>query len=158
LLLPGTPPSLRYYQPSTSLTVKAGATREGRDVKIQHWYMGLAVFALGACGGGGGSSGPPPPPTGNTPVPAGGITVVNNSFNPNAKTVTAGTTVQWAWNSCTGGYEGDICVAHSVTFDDGITSPIQERGSFSRTFNTAGTFDYHCQTHGTAMAGRVTVQ
>ena len=121
----------------------------------KHWYVGVALFTLGACGGGGSSG--PPPPTGNTPVPTGGITVANNSFSPTAKSVTTGTTVQWAWNSCTGGYEGDVCVAHSVTFADGVTSAIQERGSYSRTFTTAGTYDYHCQTHGASMAGRVTV-
>ena len=129
-------------------------------MNIRHWYIGMAVFALGACGGGGGgsSTGPPPPPTGNTPPPTGGVEVRNNSFSPSSKTVTPGTTVQWAWNSCVGGYDGDVCVAHSVTFDDGVTSPIQERGTYSRTFSAAGTYDYRCQTHGTAMSGRVTVQ
>ena len=132
----------------------------GSDVKIKHWYVGFAAIAIAGCGGGGGgsSNGPPPPPTGNTPVQSGGISVTNNAFSPSSKTVTPGTTVQWSWNSCSGGYEGDICVAHSVTFDDGVGSPIQERGSFSRTFTAAGTYDYHCQTHGAAMTGRVTVQ
>lgn len=128
-------------------------------MKMNHWYVVCAAVALAGCGGGGGGSqGPPPPPTGNTPVPAGGITVQNNSFSPSTKVVTPGTSVEWAWNSCTGGYDGDICVAHSVTFDDGVSSPIQERGTYSRTFSAAGNYDYHCQTHGTAMAGRITVQ
>ena len=129
-------------------------------MKINHWYVVFAAVALAGCGGGGGggSQGPPPPPTGNTPVPSGGITVQNNSFSPSAKTVTPGTAVEWAWNACIGGYEGDVCVAHSVTFDDGVSSPIQERGTYSRTFATAGVYDYHCQTHGAAMSGRITVQ
>ncbi len=126
-------------------------------MKIRHWSMRLAVVALAACGGGGGGSNGPPP-TGNTPPPTGGISVTNNSFSPSAKVVAPGTSVQWAWNSCTGGYDGDICVAHSVTFDDGVTSAIQERGTFSRTFAVAGAYNYHCQTHGAAMTGRVTVQ
>lgn len=124
----------------------------------KHWYMAFAVMALASCGGGGDSGGPPPPPTGNTPPPAGGVTVRNNSFSPSTKAIAPGATVQWAWNSCVGGYEGDECTAHSVTFEDGITSPTQERGTYSRTFATAGTYEYHCLTHGSAMTGRVTVQ
>lgn len=124
---------------------------------IKHWYMGFAVMVLIGCGGGG-NSGPVPPPVGNTPVPTGGITVSNNVFSPSAKNITVGVTVQWAWNSCTGGYEGETCVAHSVTFNDGTTSPIQERGSYSRTFGAAGTYDYRCATHGAAMTGTITVQ
>ena len=121
--------------------------------------VGLAVMALAACGGGGGdSNGPPPPPVGNTPVPSGGITVQNNSYSPSAKTIAPGATVEWAWNSCVGGYEGESCIAHSVTFDDGVSSSLQERGSYSRTFATAGTYDYHCISHGAAMSGRITVQ
>lgn len=129
-------------------------------MRIKRWYIGLAVISLVGCGGGGGGTDPNPPPSGNTPAPTGGITVSNNSFSPAAKTVAAGATVQWAWNSCTGGggYEGETCVAHSVTFDDGTTSATQERGSYSRTFGAAGTYDYHCATHLAAMTGRVTVQ
>jgi len=127
-------------------------------VTRKHWYIGFAVMALASCGGGGDSSGPPPPPVGNTPVPDGGITVMNNSYSPTAKTIAPGASVEWAWNSCVGGYDGESCIAHSVTFDDGVTSPVQERGSYTRTFATAGTYDYHCLTHGAAMSGRVTVQ
>ena len=128
---------------------------------MKNLCVGLAVIALAACGGGGGdSNGPPPPPQGNTPAPTGGITVQNNSYSPSSKTVAPGTTVEWAWNSCvsSGGYDGEICTAHSVTFADGATSSLQDRGTYSRTFATAGTYDYHCTSHGTAMTGRITVQ
>lgn len=124
-------------------------------------FVALAVASLSACGGGGGSSGPSSnnPPPGNTPPPAGGISVNNNSFSPSTKTVTAGSTVQWSWNSCSGdGYGGQLCASHSVTFDDGTTSPTQEQGTFNRTFNAVGTYNYHCSIHGTAMAGTITVQ
>jgi hypothetical protein len=128
-------------------------------VTTKYLYIGFAVMALASCGGGGGdSSGPAPPPVGNTPVPSGGITVMNNSFSPTAKTIAPGASVEWAWNSCVGGYDGESCVAHSVTFDDGVSSPIQEKGTYRRTFATAGVYDYHCQTHGAAMTGRVSVQ
>ena len=121
----------------------------------------LAVIGLAACGGGGGggSQVTSPPPTGNTPPPANGITVTNNAYSPGTKTVAAGTTVTWAWNTCTGdSYSGQTCVSHSVTFDDGSTSPTQEQGTYSRNFATAGTYNYHCAVHGAAMAGSITVQ
>ncbi|MFL5496926.1 MAG: plastocyanin/azurin family copper-binding protein [Gemmatimonadaceae bacterium] len=125
-------------------------------------FVALAVVSLYACGGGGDSSTAPKTPAGNTPPPSNGVSVTNNSFSPTSKVVVGGTTVTWAWNSCTGGdpyYGGtETCVAHSVTFDDGTTSPTQDKGTYARTFNTAGTYAYHCSQHGTAMAGSITVQ
>jgi plastocyanin len=121
----------------------------------------FAIASLYGCGGsGGGSTGPANTGGGvNTPPPAGGITVSNNSFSPGTKTVAVGTAVTWAWNSCTGDpYYGQTCVSHSVTFDDGTTSATQDQGSYVRTFNAAGTYNYHCSIHGTAMSGSITVQ
>jgi len=123
-------------------------------------FVALAIASLSACGGGGYSSSPPStPPTGNTPPPSNGISVQNNMFTPGSKTVAVGSEVKWAWNSCTGdAYSGQTCVSHSVTFDDGATSPTQDQGTYARTFNTAGTYNYHCSIHGAAMAGTITVQ
>jgi plastocyanin len=114
-------------------------------------FVALAVASLSACGGGYSSSAPPNNGGVNTPPPVGGITAT--------KTVAVGTTVQWAWNSCTGdAYSGQICVSHSVTFDDGTTSATQSQGTYNRMFGTAGTYPYHCSVHGTAMSGSITVQ
>ena len=81
-------------------------------------------------------------------------------MRPATKTVTVGTAVQWSWNTCD--YDpygsGTTCVSHTVTFDDGTTSPLQDKGTFNRTFDAAGTYNYHCTVHGTAMSGTVTVQ
>jgi plastocyanin len=87
------------------------------------------------------------------------VTVSNNNFTPDQVTVARGATVTWQWNSCTGdGYGGQICTSHSVTFDDGGPSAsLRSDGSFSRTFSTAGTFNYHCTAHQT-MTGRVVAQ
>jgi plastocyanin len=128
-------------------------------MKARNACIALALVSASACGGGGGGDQTTGPPAGNTPPPAGGISVTNNAFSPSTKTVTAGTTVRWAWNTCTGGdgYGGNqVCGSHNVTFDDGIASPTQEQGTFSRTFNAAGTFNYHCTVH--PMSGIVTVQ
>lgn len=121
--------------------------------------ISLALISAAACGGGGYGE-TTGPPVGNLPAPAGGISVTNNAFSPASKSITAGTTLTWTWNTCSGGgiYGPTTCVAHSVRFDDGTTSATQEQGSYSRTFNTAGTYPYHCVVHGASMAGTVTVQ
>jgi plastocyanin len=128
----------------------------------------LVSLCVPACGGG--SSGPTgtgsqnPPPTGQPPgqqPPSGNtnaITVKNSGFDPAATTVNAGTTVTWTWDSCRDdGYGGTECTDHSVTFDDGPTSPTQSKGTFSRQFSAAGTFGYRCRSHA-AMTGQVVVR
>ena len=120
----------------------------------KHVWITLALSSAAACGGGDDATGL------NTPAPPGGISVTNNAFSPAAKTIPAGTTVTWAWSTCSGGdiYGPETCVAHGVNFDDGTNSPTQEKGSFSRTFSTPGSYPYHCAVHGAAMSGSVTVQ
>lgn len=119
----------------------------------------IAVASLFACGGSGDSTAPVNHGV-NTPPPVDGISVNNNSFSPATKIVAVGTTVKWAWNSCSNDpyAGGQSCVEHSVTFDDGTGSATQDQGTFSRTFNAAGTYNYHCSIHGAAMAGSITVQ
>jgi len=123
-------------------------------------FVILAVASLYGCGGGGGGTTTSPTNNGvNTPPPADGISVSNNMFTPGTKTVAVGTAVKWAWNSCSGdSYSGQTCVSHSVTFDDGIASATQDQGTYTRTFDVAGTYNYHCSIHGTAMSGTITVQ
>src|SRR5690348_16261393 len=99
--------------------------------------VALAVAGLAACGGGGGGGTTvtsPPPGGNNNPPPSNGVTVSNNSFSPANKAVAVGSTVQWSWNACTGDvYSGQTCTQHSVTFDDGATSPTQDQGTYLRT-------------------------
>jgi len=122
----------------------------------------LAPLSLAACGGGSGPTGtsnnnPPPnqPPAGST---SSTITVRNNRFDPAATTVNVGTTVTWAWDSCNDdGYGNSTCTTHSVTFDGASSSGAKSSGTWSRQFDTAGTFNYHCSQHA-AMTGSVTVR
>ena len=132
-------------------------------MRTRNVCIALALISASACGGGGDGATNPPPPSGNTPPPAGGISVQNNLFSPSSRTVTPGTSVTWSWNSCTStgdpyGGGGEVCIDHGVNFDDGTSSPTQDKGSYVRKFNTAGVYNYHCAIHGTAMAGVVTVQ
>ena len=126
--------------------------------------VALAALTLAACGSSGGTEPPPPPPpTGGGPVGGTGVTVTvsNNDYSPDPVSVSAGTTVTWRWNSCSGdGYGGQVCAFHSVTFDDGGPSASPKNdGSFARSFASAGTFTYYCTSHGrAAMSGSVVVQ
>jgi plastocyanin len=128
---------------------------------MKGFFVMLAVASLTACGGS--STSPRTTSNGvNTAPPAGGVSVNNDAFSPATKTVAAGASVQWAWNSCTGGDPyggGQTCVEHSVTFDDGSSSSVlQSQGTFNKTFPTAGTYTYHCQVHGSmGMTGTITV-
>jgi plastocyanin len=122
----------------------------------------LCVAAL-ACGGGGSASGGGPTGPSQSPDPVNSSTtslaVENNRFSPGRDSVPVGSTLHWAWDSCSGdGYGGQTCTSHSVQFDDGgPSSSIQSSGSFSRTFATAGVFTYHCAVHGAAMTGAIKV-
>jgi len=131
------------------------------------------AVALTACGGSGDSTSPsganttPTPPTnpGNTSpggVATNSVTLTEAAFSPSNISINVGTTVTWEWNTCTGdGYGGySSCVSHSIVFDDGsgIASATQSTGTFSRAFNTAGTFKYHCAIHGQSMSGQVVVK
>lgn len=135
-------------------------------MEMKKFALGFGVAMLMACGGGGGdspgySTGPSTPPTNSSPPPGSGngsVTVVNNAFNPADVIVAPGSSVTWHWNTCDNGYPAQSCVAHSVTFDDGTASPTQESGTFTRTFATAGTYNYHCAVHGALMTGSVKVQ
>jgi plastocyanin len=127
------------------------------------------AFLIAGCGGGGGGGSNVTGPGGNTTT--GGTTgtgtnaiVISNTadagqYSPPATTVAKGTTVTWTWSTCDMNYGGgQTCVAHSVTFDDGATSDTQDHGTYSRTFTTAGTYNYHCAVHGNAMTGKIVVQ
>lgn len=130
--------------------------------------VSLMLMVCVACGGSGSSSNnqsnlPTDPSgggsnTGGTTSHSLSVTVTNNAYAPGATTVARGSTVSWTWNACMSGGYGDECTAHTVTFDDGISSILQDKGTFSRMFDKAGTYQYHCQVHGSAMSGTVTVE
>lgn len=88
------------------------------------------------------------------------INVGDDFFFPNKVTISAGQTVRWTNN-------GDL--PHLINANPGtekcrpvsneaFNSPTLSPGDvLERTFNTPGTFAYHCEFHGCAMKGTITV-
>ncbi|MFM9105252.1 MAG: ScyD/ScyE family protein, partial [Chloroflexota bacterium] len=112
------------------------------------------LMAPGGCAGG--QSGAPADPAAPAPAPGGPGQTVNvevpagqDAFSPQTLTVVAGTTVVWTNN------DDD---PHTVTTDDGsvASGPIAKGATFSHTFDTPGTWAYHCEFH-PAMTATVVV-
>jgi plastocyanin len=78
------------------------------------------------------------------------VSIMNFAYDPSPVEVAVGDTVTWTNNDS---------VPHTVTSSDGsIQSGTMQPGqSFSYTFETAGSFDYHCEFHPN-MSGQVVVQ
>lgn len=98
------------------------------------------------------NSSPTAPPVGGQNT----VTMQNTAFSPQSITVTVGTTVTWTNkdpfpHTVTSGTPG----SPDGMFNSGNIAP---NGSFSHTFNTAGTFHYYCTIHQPNMTGTVIVQ
>jgi plastocyanin len=76
------------------------------------------------------------------------VSIVDFGFSPGTVTIAVGDTVRWT---------NDGAVAHTTNgagaWDSGTMGP---EATFSRTFDTAGTFNYVCGIHG-SMTGMVIV-
>jgi plastocyanin len=78
------------------------------------------------------------------------VTVVDDSFDPDQRTIAAGGTVTWTWSGTTN--------QHNVTFASGTNSATQAAGTFMRTFAATGSFPYQCTIHGASMSGTIIVE
>ncbi|MCL5407224.1 MAG: cupredoxin family copper-binding protein [Patescibacteria group bacterium] len=87
-------------------------------------------------------------PTTVTSVGSNTISIKNFSFNPSELTVTKGTEVTFINNDST---------THTVTFADFKSSDLKPGDNFKHTFDTTGTFDFHCSIH-PQMKGKIIVQ
>ncbi|HEV7454244.1 MAG TPA: cupredoxin domain-containing protein [Candidatus Saccharimonadales bacterium] len=87
----------------------------------------------------------------NNPNPTDQVKIENFTFSPVAITVKKGTTVTWT---------NKDSAAHTVTADKGEQGPasgsLQQGGTYTFTYNTVGTFAYHCNFHAN-MTGSVVV-
>jgi plastocyanin len=116
----------------------------------------LALFAFG-CGQSSSPSSPisPTNPEGTNPPNLLTVTIKNGVFSPNPVMVKVGQTVNWL-NSDT--------IVHSATdpgvFDIGNISPTSAHSDKGDgvTFNTVGTYNYHCAIHPNETASVVVTQ
>ncbi len=76
------------------------------------------------------------------------VSIKNMAYNPSSLTVKKGTKVTWT---------NDDVIPHTVTGSTGgpSNSDLEPGKSYSFTFDTVGTFNYHCVFHG--FTGVVTV-
>jgi len=89
-----------------------------------------------------------PPPSGNEPN---AVIIKDFAFSPSTLTVNAGATVTWT---------NQDSAAHKVTSDSGTeldSASFSQGQTYSHTFSTPGTFEYHCGIH-TSMKGKVVVE
>jgi plastocyanin len=105
----------------------------------------LIAFVLAACGS-------KPAPTSLPPVTASAplsgnvdVAISGYAFSPATLTIKVGTIVKWM---------NQDTVGHTVVADDKSFSSgnLNQGDSFSFTFNTAGTYAYHCSVHSNMKA------
>lgn len=116
----------------------------------------VVALASGACGGGD-DAGDARDDSGGSEDHGGGhedgeaaatVKLKPAVFEPNKTTIKVGESVKWEW-------EGGV--QHNVN-GDGFKSELQKKGTFSHTFDEAGTFAYKCDVHPTTMKGTVVVE
>ena len=113
-------------------------------MKRKHFFIGMIIMALvtffAAC-----EKDDDNMMNDNSPT----VYMKNSVFSNTNLVIKTGTTVKW---------QNDDTMIHTVTADDGSfnSGDIQPGGSFSRTFNTTGTFAYQCTLH-PGMVGVVVV-
>jgi plastocyanin len=118
------------------------------------------MLSVAACGGYAApptstAPSPAPAPTAggvvsSVAIPGGAETLGNRAYSPDSLSVATGSTVTWT--------NTDV-IAHTSTSDGNAwnSQTILPGGRFSFTFQTAGTYTYHCTIH-PGMVGTVMVQ
>ena len=85
----------------------------------------------------------------NSTASSSGVTITSSAYSPASLTIVNGSTVTWT---------NDDSTAHTVTTEDGSinSGDIAPGSSYSKTFMTTGTYNYH-DAHNTTMTGVVVV-
>lgn len=76
------------------------------------------------------------------------VAIQGYAFQPQSVTIDKGGSVTWT---------NQDTVAHDVKFSDGESPDLKKGGTYSKTFDKAGKFDYICEIHPT-MKGTVIVK
>jgi amicyanin len=87
-------------------------------------------------------------PTAQTTAQTGQVTIKDFAFGPSSLTVKKGDTVTWT---------NQDSAPHQIAGTNFKSEMLSNGGTYSFTFNEAGTFDYHCSIH-PLMKGTVVVQ
>jgi len=77
---------------------------------------------------------------------------LNGTENPAVDTIAVGGVVTWTW---VGANNHSV---HSTGSPSFTSSSIIASGTYSFTFNSAGTYQYNCAVHGNAMTGQIVVK
>jgi plastocyanin len=103
----------------------------------------VSGFATLSCGGGSKKAETPTPATPQAQQAS--VNIKDFEFVPSKVTIKVGGTVSWT--------NGGSSV-HTITADDGRfdSGDVQKGKTFSRTFESTGTFSYHCSIHPTMKA------
>jgi len=111
-----------------------------------------ALALVAACSGSAtptGSNGSPPPPGATL------VSIQDFTFSPASVTIKVGQTVSWTNH----GPSNHTTTSDAGAWDSATLSA--SGGTFSKTFNTAGTYPYHCKIHPPAtypgFTGTITV-
>lgn len=78
------------------------------------------------------------------------VSIQSSAFYPASQVISKGTIVKWTNND---GMDHTV-TSNSAVFDSGNISSTQ---TYSYTFNTPGSYPYHCTIHGVSMSGTITV-
>jgi plastocyanin len=88
------------------------------------------------------------------------VNMINSAFIPEVILIAAGTSIHWV-------NADDI--PHNVTSNPGTlgcdpsssenfdSGTVESGGTYDHTFNTPGSFSYHCEIHGCLMSGIINV-
>ena len=122
--------------------------------------LAVTLVILAGCGGSSGTtgsgstggssgSGSTGGSTGGSSASEAAVTIQNFAFSPDSVTVNVGGTVTWT---------NKDSATHNVEGDGGISSGDMANGdTYSKTFDTAGTYSYKCAIH-PSMTGEVVVK
>jgi plastocyanin len=124
------------------------------------WLVLLASVTLVSCSDDdNGSPTEPPPAPSTVAVTVGNIFFQsdrNSTQNPALDTVAVGGAVTWTWVN-TGSTPHNVESQGSPSFQSS-TVQTGDGATYTLTFGTAGTYQYDCVVHGSAMSGTIVVR